>query len=211
MWMRVLYCFLFFFSSRRRHTRSKRDWSSDVCSSDLVPVGPEGRSPVPRHRGAHNAHGEAYNAAHQGVLHGPIGREPGNEVAAHDAIDGAIDRRKQQGRVEADHRLAPWREDAGHVQHDVGCKGEYDAHEYSGKHGANASTNASRMLRFAHDPAFLHASRTRRCERYARILSHHPGAVPTFSGWSGVTNFLLSPDRMPISDRRSIWNGTGRI
>src|SRR5699024_11756760 len=26
------YCF---FSSRRRHTRSKRDWSSDVCSSDL--------------------------------------------------------------------------------------------------------------------------------------------------------------------------------
>src|SRR3989440_9192481 len=27
---------LFFFSSRRRHTRSDRDWSSDVCSSDLV-------------------------------------------------------------------------------------------------------------------------------------------------------------------------------
>src|SRR6266496_5270633 len=26
----------FFFSSRRRHTRSLRDWSSDVCSSDLV-------------------------------------------------------------------------------------------------------------------------------------------------------------------------------
>src|SRR5438105_6680496 len=25
---------LFFFSSRRRHTRSTRDWSSDVCSSD---------------------------------------------------------------------------------------------------------------------------------------------------------------------------------
>src|SRR5438067_13591449 len=31
---------MFFFSSRRRHTRSKRDWSSDVCSSDL-PVGGE--------------------------------------------------------------------------------------------------------------------------------------------------------------------------
>src|SRR2546421_4485634 len=26
----------FFFSSRRRHTRSDRDWSSDVCSSDLI-------------------------------------------------------------------------------------------------------------------------------------------------------------------------------
>src|SRR5690625_7166517 len=27
----------FFFSSRRRHTRWPRDWSSDVCSSDLQP------------------------------------------------------------------------------------------------------------------------------------------------------------------------------
>src|SRR6266496_4979847 len=30
-----LIVFFFFFSSRRRHTRSLRDWSSDVCSSDL--------------------------------------------------------------------------------------------------------------------------------------------------------------------------------
>src|SRR5690606_20805211 len=29
----IVYCF--FFSSRRRHTRFSRDWSSDVCSSDL--------------------------------------------------------------------------------------------------------------------------------------------------------------------------------
>src|SRR5207245_7008119 len=31
-------CFVvvFFFSSRRRHTRCYRDWSSDVCSSDLI-------------------------------------------------------------------------------------------------------------------------------------------------------------------------------
>src|SRR2546428_11964460 len=29
------YMLFFFFSSRRRHTRSDRDWSSDVCSSDL--------------------------------------------------------------------------------------------------------------------------------------------------------------------------------
>src|SRR4030043_1431811 len=27
---------IFFFSSRRRHTRCSRDWSSDVCSSDLL-------------------------------------------------------------------------------------------------------------------------------------------------------------------------------
>src|SRR5699024_11714155 len=31
----TLHVHFFFFSSRRRHTRSKRDWSSDVCSSDL--------------------------------------------------------------------------------------------------------------------------------------------------------------------------------
>src|SRR2546429_4831344 len=35
----MLFLFLvlfFFFSSRRRHTRCSRDWSSDVCSSDLI-------------------------------------------------------------------------------------------------------------------------------------------------------------------------------
>src|SRR5690606_40772329 len=31
----ILIVFFFFFSSRRRHTRFSRDWSSDVCSSDL--------------------------------------------------------------------------------------------------------------------------------------------------------------------------------
>src|SRR5690606_40383469 len=30
-----IFFFFFFFSSRRRHTRFSRDWSSDVCSSDL--------------------------------------------------------------------------------------------------------------------------------------------------------------------------------
>src|SRR3712207_6543700 len=38
MWLvlqHILYIIVFFFSSRRRHTRYWRDWSSDVCSSDL--------------------------------------------------------------------------------------------------------------------------------------------------------------------------------
>src|SRR3989440_3527041 len=34
--MRIDPYVFFFFSSRRRHTRSDRDWSSDVCSSDLA-------------------------------------------------------------------------------------------------------------------------------------------------------------------------------
>src|SRR5438034_5410520 len=41
--------FFFFFSSRRRHTRSLCDWSSDVCSSDLMgddtPIPPLARIP----------------------------------------------------------------------------------------------------------------------------------------------------------------------
>src|SRR2546422_3144425 len=35
-WLICLFFFFFFFSSRRRHTRCSRDWSSDVCSSDLA-------------------------------------------------------------------------------------------------------------------------------------------------------------------------------
>src|SRR5437762_11248567 len=34
--MLCIYFFFFFFSSRRRHTRYIGDWSSDVCSSDLL-------------------------------------------------------------------------------------------------------------------------------------------------------------------------------
>src|SRR6266511_5176492 len=48
------FVFFFFFSSRRRHTRFSRDWSSDVCSSDLHGCGllteelPPARSRAPR-------------------------------------------------------------------------------------------------------------------------------------------------------------------
>src|SRR5690606_41862959 len=49
-------CIEFFFSSRRRHTRFSRDWSSDVCSSDLslddfidvVPLAPLSKGCHPR-------------------------------------------------------------------------------------------------------------------------------------------------------------------
>src|SRR5690349_19007275 len=52
---------IFFFSSRRRHTRSLRDWSSDVCSSDLV-----------HRRGGHLPHAVSERSAghvgHAGLL-----------------------------------------------------------------------------------------------------------------------------------------------
>src|SRR6266496_2327906 len=52
IWLSAIMVF-FFFSSRRRHTRSLRDWSSDVCSSDLDPAGCRalrGLRDVSRHR-----------------------------------------------------------------------------------------------------------------------------------------------------------------
>src|SRR3989449_1033943 len=64
---RILLSF-FFFSSRRRHTRCSRDWSSDVCSSDLPPMyaahfglteRPFSLAPDPRYLYLSDAHREA--------------------------------------------------------------------------------------------------------------------------------------------------------
>src|SRR5206468_5593846 len=52
--LHMLFSFFFFFSSRRRHTRSDRDWSSDVCSSDLT-------------RRAHSAHHPPLQDERQGA------------------------------------------------------------------------------------------------------------------------------------------------
>src|SRR5438132_9169746 len=52
-----VFFFFFFFSSRRRHTRSLCDWSSDVCSSDLVPGA----------AAPHGGHGDQLRA---GEIHG---------------------------------------------------------------------------------------------------------------------------------------------
>src|SRR3989440_1611450 len=74
--------FFFFFSSRRRHTRSDRDWSSDVCSSDLarrVPLRRGGRPGRDRHRGTGDRRGrdpdggELRCAARSGGLRAPRG------------------------------------------------------------------------------------------------------------------------------------------
>src|SRR5690606_40981898 len=56
----LLQCPIFFFSSRRRHTRFSRDWSSDVCSSDL-------QLPAQEPRGGRGCRGPA-------VENGPPGR-----------------------------------------------------------------------------------------------------------------------------------------
>src|SRR3989442_7292519 len=89
---------LFFFSSRRRHTRCGRDWSSDVCSSDLHAAAREGRDVVliePKDVGrAAGCQGrqDAFSVAGREGAGAPlddpnprIGREVGLEHAALDA------------------------------------------------------------------------------------------------------------------------------
>src|SRR3989449_1998413 len=82
--------FFFFFSSRRRHTRCSRDWSSDVCSSDLVRRAraardagpPQGRAGPPRRdarRAGATAHRRADRdrAAGRSPLDDPRAQPPG--------------------------------------------------------------------------------------------------------------------------------------
>src|SRR5206468_8211910 len=70
----VFFFFFFFFSSRRRHTRSDRDWSSDVCSSDLISL------PRPKLRGDTSELGTRQRntpttASHSCLLLGPRSEE----------------------------------------------------------------------------------------------------------------------------------------
>src|SRR6266496_1031849 len=68
--------FFFFFSSRRRHTRSLRDWSSDVCSSDL-PRRPAGRAASrPRRHGPDQHRRHAAGARQRPRGRGRAGRPP---------------------------------------------------------------------------------------------------------------------------------------
>src|SRR5262245_63159109 len=84
--------FLFFFSSRRRHTRCLSDWSSDVCSSDLVLDAEEAACAEPalrqfRDDGA-DADGAGVKDADDGVV-----RQPG--LVAHKRDEQANDRSEE--------------------------------------------------------------------------------------------------------------------
>src|SRR5699024_11463425 len=83
----------FFFSSRRRHTRSKRDWSSDVCSSDLLDSVPADiRTAVRNNGGGHANHSFFWK-----TLSPNGGGEPSGELA--DKINakfGSFDKFKEE-------------------------------------------------------------------------------------------------------------------
>src|SRR5699024_12157404 len=66
----LCYLIFFFFSSRRRHTRSKRDWSSDVCSSDLSYAGGRGHTCAVGY-----SHVTSRRTLHSTACHSPYGKK----------------------------------------------------------------------------------------------------------------------------------------
>src|SRR3954462_16039920 len=86
------FCLLFFFSSRRRHTRLSCDWSSDVCSSDLDP----GHDPAAEqardlglHGGVHlGARSEERRGGKEGRSRGAPDHLKKKEVKEHVYADG---------------------------------------------------------------------------------------------------------------------------
>src|SRR5439155_6468377 len=122
---RAVYCLslFFFFSSRRRHTRWPRDWSSDVCSSDLscfpylpafsTPVwlrvwtmGPGANPGAPEHKRA-NLAGQPRARQRHDRLHLLLERES-RGVEDH-RVGGSLERRHRPGRIGA----VPGREELG--------------------------------------------------------------------------------------------------
>src|SRR5690606_41089013 len=86
----------FFFSSRRRHTRFSRDWSSDVCSSDLSWRSTRELTPLTRdHR-----HGEARDAHQLARLvldpDRPDVAAPAKRLGASGGVDPAVERSEER-------------------------------------------------------------------------------------------------------------------
>src|SRR5260370_35875063 len=79
----------FFFSSRRRHTRFKCDWSSDVCSSDLCPRAVADFEPDPRQRGD--------RLAAQGPVEEQIGRASGRERVEISVVAVSLKKKLRRG------------------------------------------------------------------------------------------------------------------
>src|SRR5260370_12994435 len=84
---------LFFFSSRRRHTRFKCDWSSDVCSSDL--------------KNRDELHGKIIHAVKAHVLEGmQYGAFPGTgKPGENDELPGIVSRLRLHGQRSEERRV----------------------------------------------------------------------------------------------------------
>src|SRR5256885_2322013 len=99
---------LFFFSSRRRHTRLQGDWSSDVCSSDLAAEPDAHDRPAPRGRAGdghepsrRDCRAGRHRPAHGGPGQQRAARAPG--IHAHGRGRGARERDRKSTRLNSSH------------------------------------------------------------------------------------------------------------
>src|SRR6266511_5258419 len=119
----VLNSSFFFFSSRGRHTRFSRDWSSDVCSSDLRGGACRQMGPAPGHHGrAHR--GPRSQGDAPGARPDPAG--PRSRSARNPDQPRHASRLRARG-PDPDHEARPSsrRGDAAHT-HDAGGGGDHD-------------------------------------------------------------------------------------
>src|SRR2546422_9648757 len=84
-----------FFSSRRRHTRCSRDWSSDVCSSDLA-VGKAADAHLTHGNGGHAA---AFDRMKRKVAHAEAHSHAKAQIAAED-IEHRLSALEKEDRIE---------------------------------------------------------------------------------------------------------------
>src|SRR5690348_18384327 len=93
----------FFFSSRRRHTRWTGDWSSDVCSSDLVGQDGQGEAPA----------GDQQERRLLAVGRAAVGDDAGAFHIAQKPGEAHLPVRSEERRVGKECR---WRWSAGHLK-----------------------------------------------------------------------------------------------
>src|SRR5256885_579957 len=86
----MCHTFVFFFSSRRRHTRLQGDWSSDVCSSDLS-------LPTESHRGQEPGLERMCETIRAAVRAANLGMEQISAIGV--ATPGLMDIRSEERRV----------------------------------------------------------------------------------------------------------------
>src|SRR5690606_40188263 len=101
----MFWIIFFFFSSRRRHTIFSRDWSSDVCSSDLERVDEEVGG-----AGLHRAGGVARGALRPRVRVGPRHREDRESV---ERVPRQLGERSEERRVGKEGKVGRWSEQYG--------------------------------------------------------------------------------------------------
>src|SRR5207247_6850020 len=94
--------YVFFFSSRRRHTRSTRDWSSDVCSSDLPETPPAFRDQI----GLRCVDVRSRN--HKRVQHDSCRSHRGAGGATRHRVTQFVKRRSEERRVGKEGRSRWW-------------------------------------------------------------------------------------------------------